>query len=288
MDSIILHSPAKINIGLWVGRKRADGHHEIVTIMVPLKFGDYVRLSPKRSGIQVKTTGIQLNIGEKENLAYRAAQLFFQKSGIKAGVQITIKKRIPTGAGLGGGSSNAAAVLIGLNRMFDNPVKQAELVEIARNLGSDVPFFLKDVPCVARGRGDKLRPISLPALRVILFYPGFGIPTAWAYRALDRSRQKLTSRPISPKIITLKIRRRELAGLAEQVKNSFEPVVFSRYPQLARVKNLLLSKNVFVAGLSGSGSTVYGLQYATDPMADVFRSGLPWIITRSRPSVTGK
>jgi 4-diphosphocytidyl-2-C-methyl-D-erythritol kinase len=285
MRSITLHSPAKINIGLWVGRKRSDGYHEIVTIMVPLEFGDRIVLRKIARGIRVKNTGIPLNIPEKENLAYRAAELFFATSNIRAGTEILIQKQIPAGAGLGGGSSNAATVLAGLNRLFDRPLKPPKLFAIARQLGSDVPFFLKGVPCVARGRGEKLRPVSLPMLRVIIYYPGFSISTAWAYRALDRVRRKLTLPGISPKIIALKIRQKEPEGLAEQVKNSFETVVFARYPQLTAIKNLLLQNGAFIAGLSGSGSTVYGLQYATDPMAERFHSGLPWIITRSRPSV---
>ncbi|MGC8797860.1 MAG: 4-(cytidine 5'-diphospho)-2-C-methyl-D-erythritol kinase [candidate division WOR-3 bacterium] len=287
MNSITLVSPAKINLGLWVGRKRPDGYHEIVTIMVPLEFGDRIVLEKTRRGIRVKTTGARANIPEKENLAYRAAELFFAVSGIQTGIEILIHKKIPIGAGLGGGSSNAATVLAGLNRLFSHPLKPQQLSTIARKIGSDIPFFLKGVPCVARGRGEKLRPLALPKLRVIIHYPGFGISTAWAYQELDQSRRKLTLPCISPKIIALKIRRKELAGLAEQVKNSFETVVFARYPQLAKVKHLLLQKGAFVAGLSGSGSTVYGLQYPTDPMAAGFHTGHLWIITHSRPSVVG-
>ncbi|MEO0021849.1 MAG: 4-(cytidine 5'-diphospho)-2-C-methyl-D-erythritol kinase [candidate division WOR-3 bacterium] len=284
MKVIRLHSPAKINLGLWVGRKRADGYHELVTIMVPLEFGDRIRLEKTGGGICVKTTGINLNIPERANLAYRAAGLFFTATGISGGCRIFIKKNIPPGGGLGGGSSNAATVLLGLNYLFDHPLNPAQLTRLARELGSDVPFFLQPKPCVARGRGEKLRPLTLPALRIVLYCPGFGISTRWAYERLDRHKKKLTTGRFCPKIIALKLRRKEPAGLAELIRNSFETVVFRRYPELAKIKKQLLESGMVAAGLTGSGSTVYGLQYATDPMAEWLHSGLPWIITRSRPS----
>ncbi len=284
MDRISLSAPAKINLGLWVGRSRLDGYHEIITTLVPLELHDLIYIRKEKMGVKVKTSGINLDLPQKHNLAYRAAELFFQETKIQSGCLITIKKNIPVGAGLGGGSSNAATVLIGLNRLFGSPLNYTGLKKLAMQLGSDVPFFLLSVPCVARGRGEKLRPVRLPRLDLILHYPGFSISTAWAYNQLDRIREKLTSPLISPKILCYKLRRNELAGLAEQVYNSFETIVFSKYPHLAQVKNLLLANGAIVASLSGSGSTVYGLLSAPDPMAELTNSGLPWILTRSRPS----
>ncbi len=284
MESISLTSPAKINLGLWVGRKRADGYHEIITTIVPLELHDIINIRKEKRGIRVKTSGIRLDLSVKHNLAYRAAELFFQETKIQSGCFITIKKNIPVGAGLGGGSSNAATVLSGLNRIFGSPLKYNELKKLAIKLGSDVPFFLLGVPCVARGRGERLRPVNLPRLDLLLHYPGFAISTVWAYSQLDRQREKLTSPPISPKILCYKLRRKELAGLAKQLYNSFEEIVFQKYPALAEVKNLLLANGAIAASLSGSGSTVYGLLNAPDPMAGLTNSGLPFILTRSRPS----
>ncbi|MGQ9708702.1 MAG: hypothetical protein ACUVUR_07520, partial [bacterium] len=133
--------------------------------------------------------------------------------------------------------------------------------------------------------GEKLRPINLPRLLVLLYCPDFSIATGWAYQQLDRTRRKLTAPLISPKILGLKLRRNELTGVAAQVYNSFEPVVFRRHPELARIKMLLLNRGAYAASLSGSGSTVYGLLTAPDPMAELINSGLPWILTQSRPSV---
>lgn len=283
--SITLLAPAKINLGLWVGRKRPDGYHEIITLMVPLEFGDWIKITKEAEGIRLRTTGIRLNIPVKDNLAYRAAELFFAATKIDGGCSITITKRILPGAGLGGGSTDAAAVLTGLNRLYHHPLNPKKLRALSLKLGSDVPFFIKAVPCVARGRGERLRPVLLPRLLVLLYCPDFSVSTSWAYQQLDRTRRKLTSPFLSPKILCLRLRRKELAGLAGKIHNSFEPVVFAQHPELAQIKELLLSRGAYVANLSGSGSTVYGLFQAPDPMADLITSGLPWILTRSRPSV---
>ncbi len=283
--SITLLAPAKINLGLWVGRKRPDGYHEIVTLMVPLEFGDRIKITKQAKGIRLRTTGIRLNIPANDNLAHRAAELFFAAAKIERGCSITINKRIPPGSGLGGGSADAAAVLIGLNRLYHHPLNRKKLRDLALKLGSDVPFFIKGVPCVARGRGERLRPVLLPRLLVLLYCPDFSVSTSWAYQQLDHLRRKLTPPPLSPKILCLRLRRKELAGLAGKIHNSFEPVVFARHPELAQIKELLLSRGAYAASLSGSGSTVYGLFPTPDPMADLIASGLPWILTRSRPSV---
>ncbi|MGQ9678553.1 MAG: 4-(cytidine 5'-diphospho)-2-C-methyl-D-erythritol kinase, partial [bacterium] len=164
METVNLSAPAKLNLGLWVGKKRSDGFHEILTTMVPLEFGDTVRLTKIRSGLKLKTTGIRLHIAPTENLAFKAAQLFFSKTRIHPCCSISIHKCIPPRSGLGGGSSDAAAVLRGLSTMFDFPLSRKALRNLALQLGSDVPFFLRLSPCIARGRGEILRKISLPAL----------------------------------------------------------------------------------------------------------------------------
>ncbi len=289
MKTITISAPAKVNLGLWVGRRRPDGYHDIVTTMVPLELSDTIEITRAPSGIRLKTTGINLHLPEEKNLAYRAAELFFSVTGISAGCVIKITKRIPPGAGLGGGSSDAAAVLKGLNRLLDNPLAPAALKQLGMQLGSDVPFFIKSAPAVARGRGERIRPVKIPRLNLILLVPGFGISTPWAYHQIDRLRRKLTACPISPKILTLKLRRKELAGVAAQLYNSFEPVVFRRYPQLAQAKKVLLASGACAASLSGSGSTVYGLFNRQDPMAvskleKSKPAGFSLFSTRSRPS----
>lgn len=285
MEHITVSTPAKINLGLWVGKKRPDGFHEIVTILVPLAFGDQIKVTRTKSEITLRVTGIKLPIPPEQNLAFQAAQRFFRETKINAGCRIEITKRIPPGSGMAGGSSNAASVLLALNRIFGCPLPPPALKKLALGLGSDVPFFLQQTACVARGRGEKLRPVNLPALNFFLHYPGFGIATAWAYRELDRQRRKLTPPPFSPKILLQKLRRDELAGVAELLFNSFEAVVFPRYPELKRAKTQLLKCGAYAASLSGSGSTVYALIPALDPMAELRSCGLPGILTRSRPTV---
>ena len=222
------------------------------------------------------------------NLAFQAADRFFQAAGIRPSAAVRIRKRIPVGAGLGGGSSDAAAVLLGLNRLYHHPLSARDLRRIGLQLGSDVPAMLCRKTVVARGKGDRLRPIRLPRLRVLLHLPGYSVSTEWAYARLDafRSSRKsaLTSPGLSPKILGRKVRNGELASAGSQVFNSFEPVVFERHPDLDRARRLLLEHGAWAASLSGSGSTVYGLAHRAgwqDPMAALHRHGFHCLATRS-------
>lgn len=298
----VLKAPAKINLGLWVGPKRTDGYHEIVSIIVPLALGDVIRITLLPSGITVKTDNPTIPVGPA-NLAYSAAQAFFAALGTQAGCRIHIHKRIPVGAGLGGGSSDAAAVLKGLNLLYGQPLSPERLRRIAARLGSDIPALLLGRPCVVRGRGEKVRSLSLPCLEVLLHYPGYPIATAWAYAALDRMRThakakagtlrsdsadtfpdlQLTEKPFSPKILARKLRQGELEQTAGLVINSFEMPVFNRFPHLKRVKRAMLDAGCFLASLSGSGSTVFGLvkRDRQDPMAALERQGISCIRTRT-------
>ncbi len=280
MRSVTLRSPAKINLGLAVGPRRPDGYHDITTIFVPLDFGDTVRIERRAAGITLRCSDPTLPTNEG-NLAWRAARAFFPASRLITGCAISITKRIPVGSGLGGGSSNAAATLLGLNRLHGNPLAPRALRRIAARLGSDVACFLYPGPTVGRGRGERLRPIGLPRLHLLLHFPGHPVPTAWAYAALDRSRRRgLTRSVFSPKMLSLRLRRNELDKAAALIQNDFEPVVFRAHPGLARARAKFLESGAWAAALSGSGSTVYGLVTAQgwhDPMAAMSRSGFPCI-----------
>ena len=292
-NRLVLSSPAKINLGLWVGRKRSDGFHDIVTIMAPIALHDTVSIRTTSAGIAVNPWGSKPQAANRKqdipwdagNLAYRAAEAFFKTSRLDAGCRIRISKRIPVGGGLGGGSSNAATVLAGLNRMFGGPLCPRRLCLVAASLGSDVPAFLINGPCIARGRGERLRRIRLPRLGLLLCFPGYPVPTAWAYAELDRLRatgQGLTRPVISPKILRVSLRRNEPDKVAAQLCNSFEPAVYRRHPALGRIKELLLRHGALAASLSGSGSTVYGLVRTKgwkDPMAALARSGFHCVKT---------
>jgi len=298
VDSLVLKAHAKVNLGLWVGRKRPDGFHDIVTIVAPVAFHDTVsiRTAPRNIVLGPAGAGPQVARGnlavpwDSGNLAYRAAAAFFRAARIQAGCSIRITKRIPVGGGLGGGSADAAAVLAGLNQLYGQPLSPRRLSRIAASIGSDVPALLKGRPCIARGRGEKIRAVRLPRLELLLCLPPYAVATAWAYRAVDRLRtggQGLTRPTISPKILRAALRRNELDGLAAQLSNSFEPAVFRRFPALGRARKLLLRHGALAASLSGSGSTVYGLVRTKgwkDPMAALARRGFHCVKTSTVPT----
>ena len=287
--SLVLKARAKVNLGLWVGRKRPDGFHDLITVIIPIELHDTIEIMATRSGVSAVADDARVPRGPA-NLACRAACRFFEETGIAAGCRILIRKQIPVGAGLGGGSSDAAAALVGLNRLHGRPLSRTRLSKLALELGSDVPAMLLGRPCAVRGRGERLRPLKLPCLRLLLYFPGYPIHTAWAYAELDRLRSRrrgprrsLTEPRLSPKILAARLRQGELEKAAPMVRNSFEPVVFRRYPDLARAKRLMLEGGCCAAALSGSGSTVYGLMEKglQDPMAALRRQGFSCIGTSS-------
>lgn len=281
-----LAAPAKVNLGLWVGPLRSDGFHEVVTTVVPLRFGDTVSVRLTRSGIAVRTDDPRVPDGP-DNLAHRAARLLLDAARSESGCAVRIRKRIPPGSGLGGGSSDAAAVLRGLNRLLGEPLSRPALFGLARRIGSDVPALLLGRPCTARGRGERVRPVRLPGIRLVLSLAGFPVATGPAYARLDRARVRGLTEPVpSPKILAARLRQGELERAAPLLTNSFEPVVFDRHPRLRRARRLLLDSGCVAAGLSGSGSTVYGLAPEPgrgDPMAALERHGFRAIVTRSIP-----
>jgi 4-diphosphocytidyl-2-C-methyl-D-erythritol kinase len=289
MPELVLDSRAKVNLGLWVGRKRADGFHDIVTVVAPVDLADRIAITRTRAGIEVSCDSPGAPSGP-DNLAWRAAAAFFAAARVTEGCRIDIAKRIPVGGGLGGGSANAATVLTGLNRLFGVPLDRRRLRELGAPLGSDVPAFLIGGPAIARGRGDRLRRIRLPRINLLLCFPGHPVSTAWAYAEIDRQRRAgkgLTRPVISPKILCAALRRNEPDKVAAQLKNSFEPVVFRRFPTLRRAKEQLLRHGALAASLSGSGSTVYGLVQTRgwkDPMAALARSGFLCVKTSTMPT----
>jgi 4-diphosphocytidyl-2-C-methyl-D-erythritol kinase len=289
MPELVLDSPAKVNLGLWVGRRRADGFHEIVTVVAPVELADRIAISRTKAGIEVFCDSPAVPSG-MESLAWRAAAAFFGAARVKGGCRINIAKHIPVGGGLGGGSANAAAVLTGLNRLFGLSLDRHRLREIGTSLGSDVPAFLIRGPVIARGRGDRLRRIRLPRIDLLLCFPEHPVSTAWAYAEIDRWRRAgkgLTRPVISPKILRAALRRNEPDKVAAQLKNSFEPVVFRRFPALRRAKEQLLRSGASAASLSGSGSTVYGLVQTRgwkDPMAALARIGFHCVKTSTMPA----
>jgi 4-diphosphocytidyl-2-C-methyl-D-erythritol kinase len=244
-------SPAKINLFLHVLGKRQDGYHELLTLMCCVTLYDILLIDTACNNISVSCTDHEIPTDEK-NHAYKAAALFLKKLGKDDGISIHIDKRIPSEAGLGGGSSNAAAVLSGLNRLFGNPFTLSESMEMGLEIGSDVPFFLFNKPALATGIGNKLEEFhaKIP-YKVLLVYPGFGVSTKDIYNNLNL---RLTNCRKPHKSATLN-RKFDPKFLC----NDLESVTASRHPEIIEVKKALLKHGAEGALMSGSGSSVFGL-----------------------------
>ncbi len=249
-----LKAYAKINLGLSVLEKREDGYHNIEGIFQKIALFDELHIERTREGIFFETNSPPYG---KENICHRVIDRFFEIAGCEGGVRVNLKKNIWTGAGLGGASSDAATLLKGLNEIYGNPLNKQSLFEIARGLGSDVPFFLDGSLVLVKGRGDELFPLhlSLP-IHFVLVYPGFPIMTEWAYRALNG---KSRTRRGNIKTLLGFLKKGDIDNFASNLFNDFEEVVFGVYPDLGEIKEKLLNYGCIGASLSGSGSVVYGV-----------------------------
>ncbi len=253
MERIKILSPAKINIGLRVLRKREDGYHDIETIFHEVKFFDEIEMEISDE-IEFETDSDEIPLGF-DNLCLKAVRIFFESFGIHSGVKIYLKKRIPVGAGLGGGSSNSASVLKGLNILFGVGADDDLLCELGSLIGSDVPFFIKGGIAYATGRGEVIEPIYIEIpYKVVLVYPNVKISTAWAYGNLKLKNHD--GKESLKKILIENINRPE--KLRELIENDFEGLVFSFYPKVGEVKRKLYELGSVFSLMSGSGSAVFG------------------------------
>jgi len=249
-------SPAKVNLYLRVIRKREDGYHDILSLMQRISLCDELTFSPSRDGIAVRCPGTPLPEDEG-NIVYRAAAAFFSRTGLSPGVDITIRKRIPIAAGLGGGSSNAATTLMTLNEIHGFPMTQEELMKIGTLLGADVPFFIMGKTVWASGIGDRFTQSSfIPDFRFVLINPGFEVSTKMVYQGLNLG---LTKRRIHYSIPRFSTQEDVIGGLT----NDLERVTVKLHPVLDEIKTLLLTSGARGALMSGSGPTVFGV--FTDP-----------------------
>lgn len=257
-----IRSPAKINLLLCILGRRPDGFHELETLLHPVGLYDELTLEPAAHGIALTCSDPALP-ADPGNLVWRAAAAFLEASGLRTGVRIHLEKRIPREAGLGGGSSNAAATLRGLNQLFGYPLPAARLHELAAVLGSDVPFFLQDKPALATGRGEQIQPLDpfpvLAGYQVLLIYPGFGISTAWAYQALARHPDALRGRPGWAGELVQALQSGDLVRAAPHFYNSLEAPAFTKYPWLSLVRDFLAERGAPVCRMSGSGSALFAL-----------------------------
>ncbi len=248
-------TPAKINPLLYILSKREDGFHELYMHMLPVSLFDTLSFSKNnKKGLNFRMNGATFSASPEDNLVVRAVRLFEKAAGVTADLDIILEKHIPSGAGLGGGSGNAAGTLQALNHIFRPPSTPTGLLpletlfDLALELGSDVPFFLEPAPCEIRGRGEKLNPlIEYPEFLLVIIKPDLSISTPAAYNnCIPEERTGF------PQI-------KSFADLKSHLNNQFETSLLSQYPLLSELKSLLLQNGAFGALVSGSGSAVFGI-----------------------------
>ncbi len=252
-------SPAKVNLFLEVRGKRVDGYHDIRTLFERINLCDRIELSTARRGIRVQCDLKNIPTGPK-NTAYRAASLLKERYGITEGVRIRIQKRIPVAAGLGGGSSNAASVLLGLNRLWKLHLPRKTLMNIASEIGSDVPFFVLERPfALGLGRGERLKPVPRPLRKIwhCLVKPSFGISTKAAYKALPAA--ALTGKKADVRMTLHSIQKGDSKPLSKLLTNSLEAIKNKRLTAILKLKNELVESGALASLMSGSGSCVFGI-----------------------------
>ncbi len=247
---------AKINLFLDVIGRREDGFHEIETLMQPIGLWDDIAVTRAGRGIELTGDDPTISWGS-DNLCYRAAEEFFERTGIGGGLRISVAKGIPHGAGLGGGSSDAAAVLVGLDELFGTGLGEEELSGVGLSLGSDVPFFVKGVPAVGRGRGEILEPVEgLGTGWILIVKPDITISTSWAYRnlriGLTRGGGVATLRQLIEGL-------KRFPDIELTTWNSFTTAVTESYPEIGEILDTLRRGGAILSAMSGSGSACFAI-----------------------------
>lgn len=252
VPGVTRRAPAKINLWLEVIRKREDGYHDLSSLMLPVDIHDDLEVTPSPgAGIRLRCDPGGLP-RDRNNLAWRAAESFFELMGEAAGVDLLLRKRIPVGAGMGGGSSDAAAVLLALEELFPGRVSRERLHEAAARLGADVPFFLDARPALATGIGERLEPVAgVPPYPLVLIKPAVEVATAHVYKNLRLTRG--SSR------IKLRAFMDRPWDLQDVLENDLESVTVSEHSELREIKGWLLDQGSLGALMSGSGPTVFGV-----------------------------
>jgi 4-diphosphocytidyl-2-C-methyl-D-erythritol kinase len=258
--SVTVFAPAKVNLILRILDRRPDGCHNLWSIMQTVALEDEVRiaLSNGRRDIRLRCDSAQL-AADPSNLVYKAAAAVLDRAPTQVGLDIELRKRIPMGAGLGGGSSDAAATILGLNHLLQLRWSQAQMAEVAQPLGSDVPFFLFAPTASVSGRGEVVRAVRLEGERwIVLVNPGFGVETKWAYQELASTRGAV--RPLSPQQEAMDQQPQlKWDRITAGAENDFETPVLTKHGILRDIKLTLLAQGAELALLSGSGATVFGV-----------------------------
>lgn len=264
---ISLNAHAKINISLDVLNRREDGYHNLQMIMQTVQLHDTITIYEIPYGVEIKCEAPYVP-NNSANIAYKAAMTLIEKYGLDAGVRIEIDKNIPVAAGLAGGSSDAAAVLKGINELFKLNLGQAELMETGKEIGADVPYCILGGTALAEGIGERLTPLTpLGDIPIVLVKPRMGVSTAWVYKNLDLN--KLNERPDTKALISA-IQNGDLRRISENMGNVLESVTLAKYPVIDRLKAELVESGALGSMMSGSGPTVFGIFESRDKAEKAF------------------
>ena len=249
---MIVFPNAKINVGLYITNRRDDGFHDLETVFYPVPLCDALEIIEDESGFNCSVSGLPVDTNDSENLCVKAFRLLKKDFPQLPDIHIYLHKAIPMGAGLGGGSADAAFTLRLLNDKFQLALSKAQLSQYALQLGSDCPFFIHNKPCIATGRGEILAPVSLDLSHYyfVIINPGIHINTGWAFKqlqpkAMSFSLDEIINQPVE--------------AWKNILQNDFEEPVFKQYPAIKNIKDTLYKKGAVYASMSGSGSSVYGL-----------------------------
>jgi len=257
MNELRLRANAKINLFLEVLDKRPDGYHNIETVFQSIDLHDVISLTETPGDITVSCDNPQVPL-DSSNLAYKAAEMLLEKSGERCGVKIHIAKNIPVGAGLAGGSADAAATLVGLNELWELGYSIEELMRMGGRLGADVPFCIMGGTALGRGKGDELtRLMPFDEIPVVIANPGFQVSTAWAYGNLRNL--GLTRERKSANILIGRMQKRDILNAGRELFNIFEDIVEEEYPLVHRMKECFIRSGASGALMTGSGPTVFAL-----------------------------
>lgn len=254
-----LKSHAKINLTLKIGQKlKKQGLHKIESVMQPIDLFDNLTFEKADSKVIIESNNESLL--SKDNLAYKAAMLLKENYGVSHGAKIRIEKHIPIGAGLGGGSSNAASTLLALNSLWKLKLNQRKLAQHALDIGTDVPFFIYNKPALVEGVGDKIKPIKKhPKINTVIVNPGFQVSTEWAYKAFDKIKKKSKEKRISASSFIKLIEKRHPEGIADHIYNDFTEIVSKKHKTIKEIQSLMNKYGALNSCLTGTGPTVFGL-----------------------------
>ncbi|MCG9899033.1 MAG: 4-(cytidine 5'-diphospho)-2-C-methyl-D-erythritol kinase [Hydrotalea sp.] len=262
---MVIFPNCKINLGLTVDNKRPDGYHNISTVFLPIPLHDILEIVPSKSSIKIQfeQSGRLVDGKSMDNLCVKAAQLLQNLFPEIPPIEIYLHKNIPMGAGLGGGSSDAAHTLLALNELFKLNLSKQELIQLSLQLGSDCPFFIENKPCFATGRGEIMFPIevNLKSYHILLINPNIHISTAWAFKEIA---------PGSMQVAFKEILQEEPIKWRNKLINHFEEVVCVQFPEIRYILDLMYEQGAEYAAMTGTGSTIYGIfKNAVEPFSSV-------------------